>query len=99
MASRTQETKFKRELRRKKGGKDTPYKKPTRWENDMRPCKNCKDNPINGGKHLDDDCPTLKGGAKLNQAESGDAEAAMNLFNHGRRQCALRLAGQPRHAC
>ena len=64
----------------KKGGKDTPYKKPTRWEEDMRLCKNCKDNPINGGKHLDGDCPTLKGGAKINQATDDDTTAAMNLF-------------------
>ena len=64
---------------KKKGGKDTPYQKPTRWEEGMRACRNCKDNPINGGKHLDSDCPTVKGGVKLNQA-ADDTEAALNLF-------------------
>ena len=46
--------------KKKKGGKDTPYQKPTRWEEGMRACRNCKDNPINGGKHLDSDCPCEK---------------------------------------
>jgi len=64
---------------KKKGGKDTPYQKPTRWEEGMRACRNCKDNPVNGGKHLDSDCPTVKGGAKLTQA-TDDTEAALNLF-------------------
>ena len=64
---------------KKKGGKDTPYQKPTRWEEGMRACRNCKDNPINGGKHLDSDCPTIKGGVKLSQA-ADDTEAALNLF-------------------
>ena len=64
---------------KKKGGKDTPYQKPTRWEEGMRACRNCKDNPINGGKHLDSDCPTVKGGVKLSQA-ADDTEAALNLF-------------------
>ena len=64
---------------KKKGGKDTPYQKPTRWEEGMRACRNCKDNPINGGKHLDSDCPAVKGGVKLSQA-ADDTEAALNLF-------------------
>ena len=61
------------------------------------PSSYCKDNPINGGKHLDSDCPAVKGGVKLSQA-ADDTEAALAKPIHGRRQLAFGFAGQPQHA-
>ncbi|MGZ0213958.1 MAG: hypothetical protein ACKVI4_15900, partial [Actinomycetales bacterium] len=39
-----------------------PYQPPTAWVSTMRDCANCADHPIEGGKHLDKNCPKLKGG-------------------------------------
>ena len=74
---------------KKKG--NTPFKKPTKWSDGMRPCLNCKDAPVQGGKHLDSDCPSLKSDGAIGQGNLGRGDNASELLFDGATESTLPL--------